>query len=87
MNKQYLDVFYFIKNTQKESVLRVTHSKGKMYFYAKISNPTFDGFVRISKREYNTINDHWSCVKDSFVSYFKGDKLYQEHCLRFKKGA
>ena len=79
-----LDVFYFIKNTQKDSVLRVTHSHGKMYFFAKIVLPHTSYFARISKEEYNTINDHYSCIKDSFISYFKGDKLYQEHCLRFK---
>lgn len=79
-----LSVFYFIKNQQKSSTLRVTHSGGKMFFFAEIILPHTSYFTRISKQEYNTINDHWSCVKDSFVSYFKGDKLYQEHCLRFK---
>ena len=84
MNKQYLDVFYFIKNTQKSSVLRVTHSEGKMYFYAQVTNPTCDRFVRISKYEFDQIQNHFSVVKDCFISYFKGSKLYQEHCIRFK---
>lgn len=79
-----LEVFYFIKNTQKDSVLRVTYSDSKMYFYAKIVLPHTSYFARISKEEYNTINDHWSCVKDSFVTYRKNGKLYNEHCLRFK---
>ena len=85
MNKQYLDVFYFIKNTQKDSVLRVTYSNGKMYFYAKIVFTSYKLFSRISKDEYNTINEHWSCIKDSFVTYRKNGKLYNEHCLRFKR--
>ena len=80
-----LSVFYFIKNMQKETVLRVTHSKGKAYFYAKMIFPHTSYFTRISKDEYNTINDHWSCIKDSFVTYHKNGKLYNEHCLRFKR--
>ena len=86
MKKHDLSVFYFIKNMQKETVLRTTHSNNKAYFYAKVDTQGFSGFVRISKYEYDTINNHWSCVKDSFITYLNKDKVYHEHCLTFKNG-
>lgn len=84
MAKQYLDVFYFVKDTQKESVLRTTLSNGKMYHYVKITLPHISYFARISKYEYEQISNHWSVVKDSFVTYRKNGKTYHENFLRFK---
>ena len=84
MNKQYLDVFYFIKNTQKETTLRRTDSNGKTYFFAKVTNPTCDRFIRISRHEYDQIDQYWNVTKDCLVTYFKDNKLHQEHCIRFK---
>lgn len=84
MNKQHLDVFYFIKNTQKGTTLRRTDSKGRTYFYAKVTYSTCNIFTRISKYEYDQIDQYWNAKKDCMITYFKGNKLYQEHCIIFK---
>jgi hypothetical protein len=85
MTSKYLDVFYFIKDTQKGTTLRRTDSKGKIYFYAHINNSTCNRFVRISRQEYDQIDQHIKGKKACLTTYFKGSKLYQEHCISFKE--
>lgn len=82
MNK-YPELFYFIKNTQKGTTLRRVDSNGKVFFYAHMSNYTCSRFVRISKQEYDMIDQYYSVKKDCLSTYRKANKLYQEHCVRF----
>lgn len=75
---KYPEMFYFIKDTQKGTTLRRVDSNDKVFFYVHMSNSTCSRFVRISKQEYDLIDQHHSVKKDCLTTYRKDGKLYQK---------
>lgn len=84
MNKHYLEVFCFIKDTQKGTTLRRVDSNGNTRFYAQITLPHISYFTRISKYEYDQIDNCYNATKDCMTTFTKNGRLYQEHYVRFK---
>lgn len=81
-----LSIYYWIKNNQRGATrLRKTIDTRtyKTYYYALVNVNGVERMTRITKYEYDTINDRHGARRDAFITHTRKHMTLHEHCIQF----